>query len=345
MSILFTLGLNQQDKPERWASKHKVYRDLSVSLEKLGITTLFLCNPASIKPKLIQNKEHFYLEGDKSISKLINEYDVTHIFIWGGRSEGDLKLRESIPSYVNVIYSEAGWFPQSGHCYFSQHGTNASARLSEEGLEKHVFNACRYKINRFFIAKSMLGFFSALRLPSSHGNRCFDVKKPIFIPLQDERDTNITISSPVKTMSEFLTSICTTYPDVEFIARPHPRATYSFLPKFKNLTYQPVSENPFSLYLNYGGVLGINSTVLLQFSVIGVAVAGVGEGIASNTGIYSHLDLSNLPRSLSEINYSAHESMQSLDFLINVKQLKTRKLSSPAYIKNSYLSSLLELRK
>ncbi|MGY8774341.1 hypothetical protein [Spongiibacter tropicus] len=337
MTILFTLGLYQDVRPERWASKHSVFYGLATSLSKLGYESVFLCNQKSVKSKYVSKKFRYYFEGDTAVLDVFEKEDISHVVIWGGRTVGDDRLRSECPGGTEFIYAEAGWFPQPGTCYFSQFGTNANARFQEEGLVEHSLNRRAFVLSRWKKLRSSLGLLELIKAPSFFEMKRFDPRKPIFVPLQDEGDTNILLSSPVKKMADFIDKLADLYPSVIFVVRPHPRATYSSLPQRNNVKYQQTTLSPYANYSMYGGVIGINSTMLLQFALLGLPVAGVGSGVATGNGAYYDLNYDEFPSDLAEITYDAVPTAKFFDYLIRKKQLDVKKLKSSAYVKNSYV--------
>lgn len=341
MPILFTLGLYQTHKPERWQSKHKVFSNLSQALSSLGVDSYFLCHPKSVKSRFIGDKDKYFFQGEKDLATLVRERGITHLVIWGGRTEADQRIREEVGHMVHIVYGEYGWFPQSQHCYFSPNGTNADADLLNEGLKNHKLDRSRFLAARRKLLFSMLGWRGVFNAPDFFTQRQFDTRKKIFVPLQNEKDTNIVLSSPVKSMASFIEGLSEHYPHNEFIVRPHPRAAYNSLPLRDNVEYQSPAVNPFRDYQRYGGVLGINSTMLLQLALLGLPVAGIGEGVATGTGVYEDLDWNEMPADLEKISSKPWGAGKSLDFMIRVKQLSFRQLRDPNEIEASYLYTLL----
>ncbi|MFB2351773.1 hypothetical protein, partial [Priestia megaterium] len=60
---------------------------MSHSLASLGVDSFFLCNPRSVKHQLIREKDRYFYQGDADLRKLIEQKSISHIVIWGGRSE------------------------------------------------------------------------------------------------------------------------------------------------------------------------------------------------------------------------------------------------------------------
>lgn len=337
MKALFILGVGQESRPERWRAKHHVYSHMAKGLAGFEIDHHLYANPASIKAEYLQ-KGHYSLSDNQSLDDVLSEQNPTHAFIWGGRTPADRHIRDRlIHSDIQCLYSEAGWFPQSGHCYFSEHGTNAECRLIEEGLRQHIFEAAAFHRIRKEIVRNLLGFWRSIQVPTMTGIATMDSRKPILLPLQDESDTNIQLSSPIKSMNEFIRLLAEQYPDVRFIARPHPRSPIKVDLSLPNVVVQDSKVNPYAQFMDYGGVIGINSTTLLQFSLLGLPVCGIGQGIASGTGAYYELDVKHLPATLSDIHCDLDQSRVVYDFLARKKQLESNRLSQKRYLAATYI--------
>jgi hypothetical protein len=329
----------QQDRPERWAAKHSVFYDLANSLAKMGHEVYFYCNRASVKSRYMDGKFIYDFEDKVALRDVLTSRKISCVVIWGGRTDADDKVRSECQDSVKLVYAEAGWFPQEGHCYFSPFGTNANARFNKEGLLDHELNVRAFNRARRRVLFSSVGL-KFLVAPDFAGIKKFDTGKPIFVPLQDEGDTNIILSSPVRTMTDFISTLVMRYPDVKFVVRPHPRASYDRLPAHSSVTYQSSDTSPFKEFNQYGGVIGINSTMLLQYALLGLPVAGVGEGVATGSGAYFDLNYKKMPACLEDISYQSAESAKFFDFLLNVKQLRTKGLRDISYVIKSYLNDI-----
>lgn len=337
MKALFILGVDQEHRPERWRSKHHVYSHLAKGLAAFQIDHHLYANPASVKSEYL-HQGHYSFSDSQSLDDVLAEHKPTHAFIWGGRTTADRRIRDRLmQSGIRCLYSEAGWFPQSGHCYFSEHGTNAECRLTEEGLRQHVFDAAAFLGVRKQILRELLGFWHSMMVPAMAGTVAMDISKPILLPLQDEGDTNIQLSSPIKSMSEFVRCFAEQYPDARFIARPHPRSPIKVDLNLPNVVVQDSKTNPYAQFRDYGGVIGINSTTLLQFSLLGLPVCGIGQGIASGTGAYHDLDIRHLPETLGDIRCDLDQSRVFYDFLARKKQLDNNRLSQKHYLATTYI--------
>jgi len=342
MNVLFVLGAFQKDRPQRWANKHKVFFNLEESLSKLGVHSLFYCNRLSLKKKFVRDSNQYFFDEDRDIRDVILENNISVVFIWGGRTEADFYLKNRIPKQVKVVYGESGWFPQSGSCYFSPFGTNASANFLQEGFCDFILDRRRFLKLRKKLLKSWLGYWSSKPELDIDNSVTFS-EGSIFVPLQDEQDTNILLSSPFQKMSDFISFLALKYPKRQFIVRPHPRASYDTLPRFNNVKYQETEDDPYKSYKDYAGIIGINSTMLMQFSLIGLPVIGIGEGVAKGCKGYIELSKDELPDELDELSFDYKDMAKFYDFFLSYKQLRVSKLSSLSYLKSSYIPELLGL--
>jgi hypothetical protein len=343
MNVLFILGAYQKDRPERWASKHKVFSNLERSLSLLGIESYYYCNKKSVKPKLIIDKNKYFFDEEIEFQNVLSKNNISVVFIWGGRTDSDVYIKKQIPENIKIIYGESGWFPQSGTCYFSPFGTNASANLLEEGFSSFTHDIQRFQRLRKKLLNSWLGRWTS-KPKLDRDEAVSFLKGSIFVPLQDEKDTNILLSSPFKKMADFIGFLSHKYPEQHFIVRPHPRASYDTLPKFNNVTYQDREDDPYKLYNSYAGVIGLNSTMLMQFSLMGLPVVGLGEGVAKGCNGYIELSEDKLPDKLSDLSFPIKNIVRFYDYLLSYKQLEVSKLDSLTYLESTYIPELLGIR-
>ncbi|MES2720060.1 MAG: hypothetical protein V4624_04125 [Pseudomonadota bacterium] len=337
MKALFILGVDQDYRPERWRSRHHVYSHLARGLASFGIHHHLYANPASVKSEYLHTGRYSY-STNASLDEVLSQQDFTHAFIWGGRTNADRNIRDRlVQAKIRCLYAEAGWFPQSGHCYVSEHGTNAECQLNAEGLREHIFDAASFNSVRRGVLRNLLGLWHGLQAPAMTGNVVMNTGKPILLPLQDEGDTNIQLSSPIRSMTEFVRLFAERYPDTRFIARPHPRSPIQIDLDLPNVVVQDSKTNPYIHFKDYGGIIGINSTTLLQFSLLGLPVCGIGQGIGSGTGAYHDLDIFALPADLGDISCDLDQSRTFYDFLIRKKQLENNRLSQRKYLATTYI--------
>ncbi len=343
-SYIFVLAVGVDDRPNRWGSISGYYFNLAKALRRLGHKVEFALNPA-IRIRSGFKRFGYRVFDDLVTFKTYAEANVfTHAFIWGGRLSADREVTRILrENGVKVLFSELGWFPQAGTLYFDSQGTNAEVSFNRRqypGLDsraRRVFNKHR---RAFYRRKVGLGWFAS---PPPFGIRPVDLNKPVLVPLQDQSDTNITLASPFKRMAEFVDYLAQTYPDVEFVVRPHPSAPVDDLPRHANVVYQSSAVDVYRTMDEYGLVIGINSTLLLEAAMMNMPVVAVGQGVGTGTGVFHELAADDLPGGFEQIRVDSARAEAYLAFLIGQRQLFKQDLRSPRRVRNSYLGDLLGL--
>lgn len=207
--------------------------------------------------------------------------DVT--FIWNGRADYQanfvaLTKRFNLP----LLHIEHGWFPQSSTFYVDPLGVNGESELSKASFKP---------INSKQIAtiKQWRKEFSACIA------RQQERPKHVFIPLQVDTDTNITLSSPFRNMAEFIEYLEEWLPeDYSATFRPHPLAEYAYPLNSKRKNFVFDYDSPIEqLIAESSTVIGINSTVLLQSIAYGKKTLAFGEGVFSSSQCIPVLSLSD----------------------------------------------------
>lgn len=331
---LFTIGIGVKDAPQRWTSICKIYANLARGLKKIGHRCIFLVNPNAFDAKAL-NEFDTYVGDHKDLDRIVVKYKPNFCFIWGGRNAADrvtieiICKRESSP-----IFSELGWFPQKGTIYFDTQGTNSEISLAQPkkmtAVERLIFNTKRY-----FVSRHIYG--CAVRRQS-----LLRPTKRIFVPLQDESDTNITQSSPFKRMDEMLAFLSSKYPTYEFEARVHPKSPLTAVNKYPNVKIQDPKVNLYKSLAEFDLIVGINSTVLAESVFLGYPTICFGDGITKKYNLGTWID-SECPPDFLTPHLNSDQAQTSLAHLFLIKQLQQRKLSSPRYLKKSYLADILAL--
>ena len=343
-SYLFTLAVGVQDRPERWGSVSGYYLNLARSLQRLGHRVAFAIHPQIRSRKAFSAYQCCPVADHASLDELLYAERFTHAFIWGGRLDADRETRARLEARgVKVLFSELGWFPQAGTVYFDTRGTNA-----EVSFNGHQYADCSPSARKefcrrrreFYRKKVGLGFFAS---PPPFAIKAPDLDKPILVPLQDESDTNITLASPFRRMADFVDCLAQTYPEYRFVVRPHPSAPAANLPRYANVSYQDSSVDVYQSMADFGLVVGINSTLLLEAAMMNMPVAAVGQGIGTGTGVFHELLVNALPDDLGQIRNDSRKAEAYLAFLIGQRQLFKADLGSPRFVRKSYLSEWLNL--
>lgn len=343
-SYLFTLALGVQDRPERWGSISGYYLCLAHSLRRLGHRVVFAINPKIRCRKGFATYECRQVANHAALNELLSAEGFTHAFIWGGRLQADRETRTCIEAFgVRVLFSELGWFPQAGTVYFDTQGTNAEASFNGRQYAECLAST-RKEFNKqrsnFYRKKVGLGFFGS---PPAFGIKVPDLGKPILVPLQDESDTNVTLASPFSRMADFVDCLAQTYPHYRFVVRPHPSAPASNLPRHANVTYQESSVDVYRTMADFGLVVGINSTLLLESAMMNMPVVAFGKGVGTGTGVFHDVDVNTLPRGFEQIIIDSRKAEAYLAFLLCQRQLFKHDLRSRRRLRNSYLGGILGL--
>ena len=253
MKILFHVGVGNTDRPHRWGFVNNNFSNLARSFERLGHECLVWYHPAATSNQLYHNSI-----SDSVVRPIAFKPD--WVFTWNGISPGDQEVVKMFGKN-KMIFGELGFFDHYSTLYFDFAGVNGRSENLTETLTP--FSPDIYQ----------------LLLKKYHKLRIF--KDPfIFIPLQDETDTQITHFSPFSKMQELIDKVSDMYShsDIKILYKKHPKVDCNIVPR-KNCI--EVKEN-IHHYLPYAEeVIGINSTALLEALIYHNRVITLGKGITS----------------------------------------------------------------
>lgn len=277
MRILFTSGLGITDRPRRWGTiTNKFFVPLAKSFTEMGHKCEFLTNPhaqlqvhewnctglgtAWYKDSL---KRHFRRDHMRP--------DV--VFIWNGNSPSDeIVARMAREAGVPIVFGELGWFTQKTTLQFDDKGTGPRSSLRDlslMGMSDHS------DLDSFI--------WDLADLVGSVRTRPRDY---LFVPLQDEADTNISRFSPFDDMAAFLWHVVRQFPDRNIVARPHPHQKDVRLPEFGDKVTVTSEGHLYEWLRGASGVVGINSTVLFEALLFKKPVLAYGENAATGLGVF-----------------------------------------------------------
>ena len=274
MKILFHVGVGNTDRPYRWGFVNSNFSNLARSLEKLGHECLVWYHPSAT----CKNMFH------KAISSLdVNpiSFKPDWVFTWNGISPGDQKIIKMFGK-SKMIFGELGFFDHYNTLYFDFNGVNGNSENLTEDLNEYDSRKYSMLVRKY-------------HQPRIIGDPY------IFVPLQDETDTQITHFSPFKKMQDLLDHICDMYKDsdIKILYKKHPKVDCNIVPG-RNCV--EVKEN-IHHYLPYAEkVIGINSTALLEALIYHNRVITLGKGITSR----------DLPKNLHKRYVTHLESKQFL---------------------------------
>jgi hypothetical protein len=292
MKILFHVGVGNSDRPQRWKFVNTLFSNLARTLEDLGHHCLVWYHNKAYTPEVY----HLNINSndiDGSALSIAVGFEPDWVFTWNGNSEGDKMIQLLFGK--KVIFGELGFFNHYSTVQFDFEGTNgASENLTEKltPFNKEIYDSLvlRYKKERL-----IEGEF-------------------IFVPLQDEKDTNITKHSPFKRMDELLSFVeANNTKNLPIVYKQHPKAISPLIRKHSNCSRVIGDVHHYLPYAKQ--VIGINSTVLLEALLYTSNVVTLGEGITNRA-------------------FKGEEHKQYVTHLYS-KQMKWEELKDSNAVKNS----------
>ncbi len=186
---------------------------------------------------------------------------IDHVFMWNGEDECHGLLRQECASLgLPCSILEVGYFPQESYFTIDSQGINATSALMDDSLE--------------WVGTKHLRHLDALRGDylgerSWRGGGGF-----ILVPLQLAKDTNIRNNCNFRTMQEFIEHCEKTFPNRRLVFKKHPRDDEDY-----SSSHQILLRGDFlDLAQDADLVYGINSTCLLESSLLGAPTEAVGNG-------------------------------------------------------------------
>lgn len=309
MKILLHCGSGNTDRPHRWSAVYNLFHSLSQTLLALGHKPYIM-----VHPEAISTVKPCGAEIPLKITSSVDTNYITQIsphagITWNGNSPGD-KIFVSAIGRERSVYGELGYF---GHydrtCYFDRCGVNTRHSLIGHDYEQNIGDP------------SNLEILSKLQQQYKK-SKIFDGPY-IFVPLQDESDTQIYQYSPFKTMDEFLLHVLDVFrfSKNHILFKPHPRAETKISVHHEKLL--KVSEDVHH-YLPYAKfVCGINSTVMVESLLYHGRIISYGAGITSR-------------------NFSSEEERIAFIAELYKRQLLWSDLNSADIISKSHLNKILQ---
>lgn len=215
--------------------------------------------------KYLHNHEYAVDTMSGICCKSIADYDF--IFIWNGELSIHRSIKAQAQKYgIPIIIVEVGFFPQSRYYILDPEGINATSSIMDDDLtwvtDQHIKRLIIFA-KQYLAGRSWLG----------DGGY-------ILCPLQLESDTNIIKNSPHKTMQSFIQHVEQKFPDEEIWFKSHPLCSKRY--KTKHLLIS--SGNFLDMAVHAKMVYGINSTCLLEATMLGVPVQAIGDGFVKQHG-------------------------------------------------------------
>jgi hypothetical protein len=337
MRLLFTIGVGilPEQRIKRWQMVSQLYARLGKSFLRLGHQVYFYVHPEAyhedVPPALTwQCGDHEHLP------HVLENFQPEFVFCWNGSSAGDVVTATIAQAHgAKMVFSEQGWFPQASTIYFDLSGCNGKC-----GTRNRRFPILNEGDTKRFMAYRKI-YIDAIAQTGMFDSQTFvirspDLSKPVFVPLQDERDLNIIQDSPFKTMNEFVGFLSRSYPSHQFVVRPHPKFPKPALDSYANVQLDDPKRPMFESLAICGMVAGINSTALLESALLGFTVLSVGESLATGTGLFADMmPGKDAPPALETIQVDSAAAAATLHHLLCVKQMQRDALGDPVILMQS----------
>lgn len=307
--ILIHCGSGNTDRPGRWSTINSIFTGLGESLITLGHDVHMMVHGAA-QHQCNSNSRITYNVSDVVDENYIKNYNPDFCFTWNGVSDGDKKF-VNIVGREKMIFGELGFFDHYHQtCYFDRCGVNARFGLMGE---EHEFSGSLSHDEEDII--SMLQ--KKYRRPRL-------VEDPyVFVPLQDETDTQITQLSPFKSMDEFLHIVLDLFrfDDRKILYKLHPRAPAKITLKHPKLVQVTQDVHHYIPCADF--VFGINSTVLVETLLYHERIISYGAGIAAR-------------------HFGDSASRKHFVATMFSRQMKWNDLKNPDFVRHSYLYEYLQ---
>ncbi len=338
MKILFAVGvgIHPEQRVERWKMVSELYAQLGKAFTQLGHQTYFYVHPEASTDSIPKDRGWF-CEDHSHFDYVLEKQGSDFVFCWNGSSPGDVITSTIANSYgAKMIYSEQGWFPQKESIYFDFKGCNGKCSTRNHKYPRLLDDqrADFLEQRKSYIKK--VGGTELFDIDSLIFAEV-DSSKPIFVPLQDENDLNIVQDSPFKSMDAFIGFLSKTYPNSNFLVRPHPKFSNPALSTYSNVTLDDPKKPMFASLSKCGLVVGINSTTLLESALLGYQVVAFGQGLATGTGLFHDADFDNPPKDLATIAVDREDAEALLFYLLCVRQMWRADLNKSNVLMRSWV--------
>lgn len=305
MKVLFHCGAGNTDRPERWRTINTLFSDLGESLIQLGHNVYIIIHSSAKIPKNSKTTLNVTMSDDID-SQLIKSINPDVGITWNGNSDGDRKFIDAVGK-DKMIYGELGYF---GHynktCYFDRCGVNTRHSM----IGRSFANIVDTEESGAIVEALSAAYIKPRLIPPN--------EKYIFVPLQDELDTQISQYAPFKTMDSFLHQVFDIFrfDDRPIYYKVHPRSPSRITLKHPRVIEVNADVHHYIPYADI--VFGLNSTVMVETLIYHSRLISYGAGITSRQFV-SDID---------RIGFVANLYRQQLkwDDLKNVDKVKQSKL-------------------
>lgn len=339
LTLVFPVAVGFEDRPSRCHAVARFFATMGNTLSEIGVESWHICHPLAASGLDRVRGDRKYIRADHSdFGDLLDRIQPDVMFLWNGATPAhNITRRFAAERNIPIRCAELGWFPQSTTMYFDLKGTNARSSIRDLDLANTaVHPKLDQWLARWRTEMLVRDGWGADRPPIAPNNY-------VFVPLQDERDVNITLASPYPTMDAFVTALAKRFPNEQFVVRPHPH--------FRDVKLTPranvhvTSEGSLHAWISHAeAVVGINSTALLESLAWDRPTHSVGAGIA--TGLNAIHDFNSVDDLTihREITHDRRDRIRRfLSELIFVRQFRRKDLHYLEPLRHAHgIADLLE---
>ena len=322
-SVVVALALGITDRPERWHTPGKFLVKVCDGLKRFGIECHYATHP-DVKLKWLNDRDAVRMDDQCDLEPFLKRRNAAYVLVWNGNSPGDRTTVEiAQANSIQPIFGEIGWFPQAETLYFDLEGTNFRSSIRKIDLSKIEPDP---RIDAW-VADYV----------REHRQETVEERDYLFVPLQDEDDTNITDASPYQHMNDFVRALAGRFPNERLVVRRHPRFMQVALDDYPNVVYRN-DGNLYDWVENAKGIIGINSTVLLESLLYDRPVYAVGQGLASGLGAFFDYPSVDAIELVDGVDEETHDNRRKLlTELVFRRMLQREDLDRPEAIAEYFI--------
>lgn len=204
--------------------------------------------------------DRVHLNNTDNIVQEVRKDPPRFLYIWNGEYAACDKVKQVCAEVgTTMIFCELAWFPQGDFIYFDQEGTNGRSSLFTHPLnwlEDEDFDNMHILAENYKQGKKV-----------KEGDY-------VLVPLQLPGDTSLKLGSPYKWMGKFIQDTRRRLAGERLIFRIHPKDKKTY----RDLGVDDSGAgDKLDMILGSKYVYGINSTLLLESSLLGKPVTAIGK--------------------------------------------------------------------
>lgn len=295
LRIVFPIAVGFNDRPERCHAVARFFATMGNTLREIGVESWYVCHPRAVKGlDSIRADRKFIREDHRDFGQLLDQMRPDVMFLWNGATDAhQITKRFAEERRIPIRYAELGWLPQSTTMYFDLEGTNARSSIRRLDLSRVAIHPGldewldQWRNQQLSKTPGRAVGDPACSLSEPRAEFCRNGY--IFVPLQDERDVNITLASPYPSMNAFVTALSWKFPNERFVVRPHPQFSDVAISPRPNLMV--TTEGFLHSWIQHAdAVVGINSTVLIESLAWNKPTHSVGAGVTTGLDVMYESD-------------------------------------------------------